>query len=81
MLSSGKEERDFLYAKDACSALELLMKNFSKFRKYEFIDLNYGKYYKIIDIAKIISDLFKQNVYFDEYDLTKEKKLNKQINN
>jgi nucleoside-diphosphate-sugar epimerase len=60
MLSNGKEERDFLYAEDACSGLELLMKNFSKFKKYEFIDLNYGKYYKIIDIAKIISNFFKQ---------------------
>ena len=37
MLSNGKEERDFLYAEDACSGLELLMKNFSKFKKYEFI--------------------------------------------
>ena len=60
MLSNGKEERDFLYAEDACSGLELLMKNFSEFKKYEFIDLNYGKYYKIIDIAKIISNFFKQ---------------------
>ena len=60
MLSNGKEERDFLYAEDVCAALELLMKNFSKFKKYEFIDLNYGKYYKIINIAKIICNLFKQ---------------------
>lgn len=35
----------------------------------------------IQNITTNSNDLFKQEVYFDEYDLTKEKKLNKQINN
>jgi nucleoside-diphosphate-sugar epimerase len=87
MLSNGKEERDFLYAEDVCSALELLMKNFSKFKKYEFIDLNYGKYYKIIDIAKIVCNLFKQkkeDVKFfpsNTFDSVQLNKKNKSVEN
>lgn len=35
----------------------------------------------IQNISTESADLFKQKVYFEEYDLSKEKKLNKQINN
>ena len=67
LLTNGQEERDFLYAEDCCSGLEIIMKKFNLFKNYQSIDLNYGKFSKIISIAKIIQNLFeekKRNVIF-----------------
>jgi nucleoside-diphosphate-sugar epimerase len=67
LLTNGQEERDFLYAEDCCSGLEIIMKKFNLFKNYQSIDLNYGKFSKIINIAKIIKNLFekkKRNVIF-----------------
>jgi nucleoside-diphosphate-sugar epimerase len=67
MMTDGEEERDFLYAEDCCSGLEIIMKKFNLFKNYQSIDLNYGKFSKIISIAKIIQNLFeekKRNVIF-----------------
>jgi len=59
MLTNGQEKRDFLHVDDACSGLEIIMKNFAKLKKFKTIDLNYGKYTKIIRVAKIIQKCFK----------------------
>ena len=67
LLTNGQEGRDFLYAEDCCSGLEIIMKKFNLFKNYQSIDLNYGKFSKIISIAKIIQNLFeekKRNVIF-----------------
>ena len=63
MRTDGKEVRDFLYAEDCCTALELLMNKFKFFKKRKVIDLNSGKNTSIKNIGKIISKLFlkKQN--------------------
>lgn len=59
MLTNGQEKRDFLHVDDACSGLEVVMKNFEKLKKFKTIDLNYGRYTKIIEVAKIIQKCFK----------------------
>ncbi len=59
MLTNGQEKRDFLHVDDACSGLEVVMKNFEKLKKFKAIDLNYGRYTKIIEVAKIIQKCFK----------------------
>ena len=67
LLTNGQEERDFLYAEDCCGGLEIIMRKFNLFKNYQSIDLNYGKFSKIIYIAKIIQNLFeekKRNVIF-----------------
>lgn len=61
MLTNGKEKRDFLYAEDCCSGLEVVMKRFNKLKSRKCIDLNYGKTTKILDVAKIIKKIFKEN--------------------
>lgn len=63
MRTDGKEVRDFLYAEDCCSALELLMNKFKFFKQRNVIDLNSGKNTSVKNIGKIISKLFlkKQN--------------------
>jgi nucleoside-diphosphate-sugar epimerase len=58
MRTNGQEERDFMYAEDCCEALEMVMKKYSIFQDRRFLDLNTGKFTKIIDVAKIISSLF-----------------------
>lgn len=64
MLTNGKEEREFLYAEDCCTGLEIMMKKFDKIIKQkDYIDLTTFKSTKIIDIAKIIQDLLsKMNI-------------------
>lgn len=59
MLTNGQEKRDFLHVDDACSGLEVVMKNFEELKKFKTIDLNYGRYTKIIEVAKIIQKCFK----------------------
>jgi nucleoside-diphosphate-sugar epimerase len=61
MLTNGEEKRDFLYAEDCCSGLEVIMNKFNKFKSRKYIDLNYGKTTKILDIAKILKVIFKEN--------------------
>jgi nucleoside-diphosphate-sugar epimerase len=59
MLTDGNEKRDFLYAEDCCRGLEIIMNKFDKLKNNISIDLNYGIYTKIIDIAKVIKKIFK----------------------
>jgi nucleoside-diphosphate-sugar epimerase len=62
MLTNGKEERNFLYVKDCCEALELIMKNFYKFfKKNQLIDLASNRSHSILHTAKIIKNLFLKN--------------------
>jgi nucleoside-diphosphate-sugar epimerase len=60
MLTNGAEERDFLYADDCCHGLEIVMKKYDIFKNKNIIDLSYGKYTKIINVAGIIKNLFKK---------------------
>jgi nucleoside-diphosphate-sugar epimerase len=61
MITSGEEKRDFLYAEDCCRGFEIIMKKFHHLVRYKIIDLNYGKYTKIINVAQIIKDIFFKN--------------------
>jgi nucleoside-diphosphate-sugar epimerase len=61
MITNGEEKRDFLYAEDCCAGFETIMKKFHILNHHKVIDLNYGKYVKIIKIAKIIKDIFFKN--------------------
>ena len=61
MLTNGVEERDFLYADDCCHGLEIVMKKYNIFKNKNTIDLSYGKYTKIIKVAVIIKNIFKNH--------------------
>jgi len=61
MITNGEEKRDFLYAEDCCVGFETVMKKFINLNHHKVIDLNYGKYIKIIKIAKIIKNIFLKN--------------------
>jgi nucleoside-diphosphate-sugar epimerase len=60
MLTNGSEERDFLYAEDCCNGLEIVMKKYNILKNKNIVDLSYGKYTKIINVAEIIKNLFKK---------------------
>jgi nucleoside-diphosphate-sugar epimerase len=60
MLTNGNEKRDFLYADDCCHGLLIIMKKYNDLKRQEIIDLNYGVYTKIINVAKIIRNIFKE---------------------
>jgi nucleoside-diphosphate-sugar epimerase len=60
MLTNGNEKRDFLYADDCCHGLLIVMKKYQILKKQEIIDLNYGFYTKIITVAKIVRNIFKE---------------------
>ena len=64
MLTDGKEERDFLYAEDCCSGLEIIMLKYKQIKKIKHsIDLTSTKYVKIVKIANIIKKLLlKKNI-------------------
>ena len=59
MLTNGLEERDFLYAEDCCKALEVVMHNYEKLSSKDPLHISSFKFIQIIEIAKIIEDLFK----------------------
>jgi nucleoside-diphosphate-sugar epimerase len=60
MITDGSEKRDFLYAEDCCRGLEIIMNKFNKLKDKNLIDLNYGFYNKIIDVAEIVKKVFKK---------------------
>ena len=60
MLTNGNEKRDFLYADDCCYGLLIVMKKYQILKRQEIIDLNYGFYTKIITVAKIVRNIFKE---------------------
>jgi nucleoside-diphosphate-sugar epimerase len=60
MLTNGNEKRDFLYADDCCHGLLIIMKKYNDLKRQEIIDLNYGVYTKIINVAQIVRNIFKE---------------------
>ena len=48
MITNGEEKRDFLYVEDCCVGFETVMKKFDNLNRLKVIDINYGKYIKII---------------------------------
>ena len=63
MLTDGEEERDFLFIDDCCIGLETIMIKYNKIKKNRIVDMSYGKFSKIIKIAKIIEKyLLKKNI-------------------
>jgi nucleoside-diphosphate-sugar epimerase len=60
MLTNGNEKRDFLYADDCCHGLLIIMQKYNDLKRQEIIDLNYGVYTKIINVAKIVRNIFKE---------------------
>lgn len=60
MLTNGNEKRDFLYADDCCHGLLIIMKKYNDLKRQQIIDLNYGVYTKIINVAKIVKNIFKE---------------------
>ena len=61
MIINGEEKRDFLHVEDCCVGFQTVMKKFDNLNSLGVIDINYGKYIKIIKIAKIIKDIFLKN--------------------
>lgn len=61
MLTSGAEKRQFLYVTDCCECMEILMNNFYAIQDKNF-DVSSFVWTKIIDVAQIISDIFKCEV-------------------
>lgn len=60
MLTNGNEKRDFLYADDCCHGLLIIMKKYNDLKRQQIIDLNYSVYTKIINVAKIVKNIFKE---------------------
>ena len=58
MMTDGTEEREFLYAKDCCEALESVMKNYDQFKSDDPLHITSFKNSSILDVAKVIQDLF-----------------------
>lgn len=64
LLTDGEEQREFLHADDCCRALKNLMNNYNKLDKSQNYHITSFESTKIIDIAKIIKENFK-NIGFD----------------
>ena len=62
MLTDGQEEREFLYAKDCCEALEIVMLNYDKFDINSKLNITSFKSTRIIDIANIVAKYFNAEV-------------------
>ena len=58
MMTDGTEEREFLYAKDCCEALESVMENYDQFKSDDPLHITSFKNSSILDVAKVIQDLF-----------------------
>lgn len=58
MLTDGQEEREFLYAKDCCEALEVIMLNYNDFTPEDNLHVTSFYSTKIIDIANMIIGQF-----------------------
>ncbi len=58
MITDGQEEREFLYAKDCCEALEIVMNRYDDFNSDDMLHVTSFNSIKIIDIAHIIQQNF-----------------------
>ena len=60
-LTSGLQKRDFIYIDDVVSAYEVIIKNISKFRDYEELELGTGNSIEVkFFIEKIYEEMLKQ---------------------
>lgn len=57
MRTTGVESRDFLFASDACEALEIVMLKYEELRGEDEIHIAYGKNTTILEIAEKVSAL------------------------
>ena len=58
MLTDGTEAREFLYAEDCCEALETIMQQYDQFNSNDELHITTGVHTTILEIAKIIQELF-----------------------
>ena len=58
MITDGQEEREFLYAKDCCEALEIVMNRYDDFNSDDKLHVTSFNSIKIIDVAHIIQQNF-----------------------
>jgi len=58
MLTDGTEAREFLYAEDCCEALETIMEQYDQFNSNDELHITTGVHTTILEIAKIIQELF-----------------------
>lgn len=56
-LTSGEQERDFIYIKDVLSAYEILLSSLDMFSAYESIPLGSGEVIQVKDVVKTICKL------------------------
>jgi len=61
MMTDGSEHREFLYAEDCCEALETVMQEYSVFTSDDDLHITSGSSTSILDIARTIQSLFKEN--------------------
>lgn len=58
MMTDGQEERQLLYSEDCCKCLEIVANNFNNISKDKELHITNFEWFKIIDIANKISNLF-----------------------
>ncbi len=61
MLTDGQEEREFLYAEDCCEALEKILLHYKEFDPNDELHITSFHSNKILEIAKIIENLFTKH--------------------
>lgn len=66
MLTDGTEERQMLFADDACECLEIISQNFDKFSKDQEIHIAEFKWHTIKEIANEISEYFNVPVIINK---------------
>jgi nucleoside-diphosphate-sugar epimerase len=57
MYTDGQEHRDFLHADDCSRALKILSDNYHDLDRDKDLHIYYGEWTKIIDVAKMVSDI------------------------
>ena len=67
----GNHTRDFSYIDDTINSIVLIIKNQSKLKKYQLLDIGKGKNDKLFDLINIFRKKFKKKI--------KIKKISKQI--
>jgi nucleoside-diphosphate-sugar epimerase len=74
MRTDGNESRQLLYADDCSEALEIIMNNYDIINRDKSLDITSFEWVKIIDVAKIISDLNNSIYHLGEsFDLQQNK--------
>jgi len=58
MLTDGQEERQLLYSDDCCRCLQIVAENFESISINKEIHITNFEWYKIIDVANKIADMF-----------------------